>query len=115
VTSQPRNSSYWLLPEASGRELAFTAVIEMVKIAAEARMKSLVLDIEGENAASMRVAEHLGAERRTPTRLQTDRFGDDCTMVVFVLPTRSSAPVHFRYGLNRESQLNRSARVLPEA
>lgn len=80
--------SYWLLPDARGRGLAFTAVTEMMKIAADAGLKSLVLDIEEENAASIRVAERLGAERRTPTRLDTDRFGDDWTMVVYVLPVR---------------------------
>jgi RimJ/RimL family protein N-acetyltransferase len=80
--------SYWLLPAARGRGLAFTAVTEMINIAADAGLSSLVLDIEEENAASIRVAEHLGAERRAPTRLQTDRFGHDWTMVVYVLPVR---------------------------
>ena len=51
-------------------------------------LKSLVLDIEEENAASIRVAERLGAERRNPTRVHTDRFGDDWTMVVYVLHVR---------------------------
>jgi RimJ/RimL family protein N-acetyltransferase len=59
-----------------------------MNIAADAGLKSLVLDIEEENSASIRVAEHLGAERRTPTRLHTDRFGDDWTMVLYVLPVR---------------------------
>jgi RimJ/RimL family protein N-acetyltransferase len=89
TSDQPAGElSYWLLPEARGRGLAFTAVTEMLKIVADAGLKSLVLDIEGENAASIRVAERLGAERRTPTRLHTDRFGDDWTMVVYVLPVR---------------------------
>jgi [ribosomal protein S5]-alanine N-acetyltransferase len=80
--------SYWLLPEARGRGLAFTAVTEMTKIAADLGLKSLVLDIEEENAASIRVAEHLGAERRSPTRRHTDRFGEDWTMVVYLLSVR---------------------------
>jgi len=87
ASDQPAGElSYWLLPDARGRGLAFTAVGEMMKIAADAGLKSLVLDIEEENAASIRVAEHLGAERRTPTRRHADRFGHDWTMVVYVLP-----------------------------
>jgi RimJ/RimL family protein N-acetyltransferase len=80
--------SYWLLTEARGRGLAAAAVTEMMSVAANAGLKSLVLDIEEENAASIRVAEHLGAERRTPSRLHTDRFGDEWTMVVYVLSVR---------------------------
>jgi RimJ/RimL family protein N-acetyltransferase len=80
--------SYWLIPDARGRGLAFTAVSEMMKIAADAGLKSLVLDIEEENVASIRVAERLGAARRTPTRPHTDRFGNDWTMVVYVLTVR---------------------------
>lgn len=89
TSDQPAGElSYWLLPEARGRGLAFSAVTEMVQIAADAGLKSLVLDIEEDNTASMRVAERLGAERRTPTRLHTDRFGHDWRMVVYVLPVR---------------------------
>jgi RimJ/RimL family protein N-acetyltransferase len=77
--------SYWLLPEARGRGLAFTAVTEMVKIVSGAGLRSLVLDIEEGNAASVRVAERLGAARRMPTRTETDRFGNDRTTVVYVL------------------------------
>jgi RimJ/RimL family protein N-acetyltransferase len=77
--------SYWLLPEARGRGLAFTAVTEMVKLVAGAGLRSLVLDIEEGNTASMRVAERLGAVRRMPTRSETDRFGEDRTMVAYVL------------------------------
>jgi RimJ/RimL family protein N-acetyltransferase len=80
--------SYWLLPDARGRGLAFTAVTEIMPIAANAGLKSLVLDIEEENAASIRVAERLGAARRSPSRIHTDRFGDDWTMVVYVLHVR---------------------------
>jgi RimJ/RimL family protein N-acetyltransferase len=89
TSDQPAGElSYWLLPEARGRGLAYTAVNEMMKIAADAGLRSLVLDIEEENTASIRVAEHLGAERRAPTRRHTDRFGDDWTMVVYVLAVR---------------------------
>jgi RimJ/RimL family protein N-acetyltransferase len=77
--------SYWLLPDARGQGLALAAVTEMKQIAAEAELKSLVLDIEEGNLASIRVAERLGAERRSPARLHTDRFGNDRTMVVYVL------------------------------
>jgi RimJ/RimL family protein N-acetyltransferase len=80
--------SYWLLPDARGRGLALTAVTEMMEIAANAGLKSLVLDIEEENVASIRVAERVGAARRTPTRVHRDRFGDDWTMVVYVLHVR---------------------------
>jgi RimJ/RimL family protein N-acetyltransferase len=80
--------SYWLLPDARGRGLAFAAVAEMMKIAADAGLNSLVLDIEEENVASIRVAERLGAARRIPTRAHTDRFGNDWTMVVYVLRVR---------------------------
>ncbi len=49
TSDQPAGElSYWLLPGARGRGLAFTAVTEMVKIAANAGLKSLVLDIERE-------------------------------------------------------------------
>ncbi len=78
--------SFWLVPDARGRGLAIAAIVEMIRIAANAGLKSLVLDIEVGNVASMRVAERLGAERRTPTRVHTDRFGKDRTMVVYVLP-----------------------------
>lgn len=80
--------SFWLLPEARGRGLAFAAIIEMMEIAADAGLKSLVLDIEEGNGASIRVAERIGAARRTPTRVHTDRFGEDRTMVVYVLRVR---------------------------
>jgi RimJ/RimL family protein N-acetyltransferase len=86
TSDQPAGElSYWLLPEARGRGLAFAAVTQMMKIAAIAGLNSLVLDIEDGNVASIRVAERLGAERRLPTRIHTDRFGHDWTMVVYVL------------------------------
>jgi RimJ/RimL family protein N-acetyltransferase len=48
-------------------------------------VRSVVLDIEEDNAASMRVAERLGAERREPWRVELDRTGVPRTLVVFVL------------------------------
>jgi len=77
--------SYWLLPEARGRGLAVAAVTRMMEIAADAGLKSLVLDIEEENLASIQVADRLGASRRAPTRRHIDRFGDAWTMVVYIL------------------------------
>ena len=77
--------SFWLLPDARGRGLASAAITEIMKIAAEAGLKSLVLDIEEANLASIHVAERLGAARRTPTRKHADRFGDARTMVIYVL------------------------------
>jgi RimJ/RimL family protein N-acetyltransferase len=68
--------------------LAVTAVTEMMKIAANAGLTSLVLDIEEENSASIRVAERLGAARRSPTRVDTDRFDTDRTMVIYILGLR---------------------------
>lgn len=80
--------SYWLLPHARGRGLAVAAVTQMMEIAVQAGLKSLVLDIEEDNLASIRVADRLGAARRAPTRRHTDRFGNDWTMVVYVLHVR---------------------------
>lgn len=89
TSDQPAGElSYWLLPDARGRGMAFTAVTAMMEIAANAGLKSLVLDIEEENVASMHVAERLGAARRSPTRVHEDRFGNDWTMVVYVLHVR---------------------------
>lgn len=89
ATDQPAGElSYWLVPEARGRGLAVAAVTEMMEIAANAGLKSLVLDIEDGNAASVRVADRLGAVRRDPTRVHADRFGENWTMVVHVLQLR---------------------------
>ena len=50
TSDQPAGAlSYWLLPEARGRGLAFTAVTKLMKIAADVGLTSLVLDIEEEN------------------------------------------------------------------
>jgi RimJ/RimL family protein N-acetyltransferase len=89
ASDQPAGElSYWLLPDARGRGLALAAVTQMTEIAANAGLKSLVLDIEEDNLASIRVAERLGAARRAPTRVHADRFGNDWTMVVYVLHVR---------------------------
>jgi RimJ/RimL family protein N-acetyltransferase len=80
--------SYWVLPEARGRGLAFAAVTAMMKIVANTGLRSVVLDIEEGNVASMRVAERLGAARRSPERRHMDRFGDARTMVTYVLRVR---------------------------
>ena len=89
ASDQPAGElSYWLLPDARGRGVAFTAVTEMMEIGASTGLKSLVFDVEEENVASIRVAERLGAARRSPTRVHTDRFGNHWTMVVYVLHVR---------------------------
>lgn len=71
------------------RGLAADAVTEMLEIAAGSELRSVVLDIEEHNLASVRVAERLGAERRG-TRKQVDRGGVTRTMVVCVLPVSSA-------------------------
>jgi RimJ/RimL family protein N-acetyltransferase len=48
-------------------------------------VRSVALDIEEGNAASMRVGGRLGAERREPWRVELDRGGVPRTLVVFVL------------------------------
>jgi RimJ/RimL family protein N-acetyltransferase len=89
TSDQPAGElSYWLLPDARGRGLASTAVTEMIRIVAYMGLRSLVLDIEERNADSIRVAERLGAVRRNPTRIHTDRFASDRTMVTYVLRVR---------------------------
>ena len=83
--------SYWLLPEARGRGLAYDAVRLMVStVAAASGLRTVALDIEDGNAPSIRLAERLGAERRSPTRQHPDRFGATHTMVVYVLPVAGS-------------------------
>jgi RimJ/RimL family protein N-acetyltransferase len=78
--------SYWLLPQARGRGLASAAVRLMLRdVLPGTGLRSVVLDIEEGNAASMRVGERLGAERRSPTRVETDRSGVPRTLVVHVL------------------------------
>jgi RimJ/RimL family protein N-acetyltransferase len=79
--------SYWLVPTARGRGLAYAAVRLMIESVVPALgLRSLVLDIEEGNVPSMRLAERLGAERRHPSRLHPGRCGDLHTFVVYVLP-----------------------------
>ncbi len=78
--------SYWLVPDARGRGLAYDAIRLMLQsVAPGLGLRSIVLDIEDGNVPSIRLAERLGAERRTPTRVHPGRFGDPHTMVVYVL------------------------------
>jgi ribosomal-protein-alanine N-acetyltransferase len=78
--------SYWLVPEARGRGLACAAVRMMISsVLVATGLRSVVLDIEAGNDPSMRLAERLGAERRSPTRVETDRSGTARTLVVYVL------------------------------
>ena len=58
----------------------------MSSVIATTGLRSVVLDIEISNIASARVAERLGAERRNPPRVETDRMGNPRTLVVYVLP-----------------------------
>lgn len=48
-------------------------------------VRSVVLDIETDNLASIRVAERVGAVRREPPRVQPDRHGIPRTLVVFIV------------------------------
>jgi ribosomal-protein-alanine N-acetyltransferase len=78
--------SYWLLPDARRRGLAQAAVRTMLRsVVAGTGLRSVVLDIEEGNAASTRVAARLGAERRSPPRVEVDRAGVPRTLVVHVL------------------------------
>jgi RimJ/RimL family protein N-acetyltransferase len=78
--------SYWVLPHARGHGVASAAVIAMLAIAHElGGIRSVVLDIEIDNAASIHVAERVGATRRAPTRVQQDRNGVPRTLAVFLL------------------------------
>jgi RimJ/RimL family protein N-acetyltransferase len=87
ASDQPAGElSYWLLPSARGRGLAYAAVrLMMTTVVVGSGMRSVVLDIEEGNLPSIRLAERLGAERRSPTRVHPDRFGAPHTMVVYVL------------------------------
>ncbi len=82
--------SYWLVPAARGRGLAGAAVTAMLATEVPgSAMRSVVLDIEETNAASIRLAERLGAQRREPSRVAIDRTGQPRRMVVYVLPSTS--------------------------
>jgi RimJ/RimL family protein N-acetyltransferase len=54
-------------------------------VVSDAGLRSLVLDIEEGNAASIRLAERLGARRRDPARVKDDRQGVARTLVVYVV------------------------------
>lgn len=78
--------SYWLVPQARGRGLAYAAVrMMMASLVGGAGVRSVVLDIEAGNVASRRLAERLGAQRRAPTRVEVDRTGVPRTLAVYVL------------------------------
>ncbi|HET9103276.1 MAG TPA: GNAT family N-acetyltransferase [Solirubrobacteraceae bacterium] len=77
--------SYWIVPQARGRGLARAAVRAMLPLVARAGLRTVVLDIELDNHASLRVAAHLGAERRAPARVEPDRAGVPRTLAVHVL------------------------------
>jgi RimJ/RimL family protein N-acetyltransferase len=79
--------SYWLVPEVRGRGLGYAAVQMMISDVVPATgLRSVVLDIEADNAPSMGLAERLGAQRRSPSRVKVDRLGVPRTLVVHVLP-----------------------------
>jgi len=78
--------SYWVLPQARGRGVAGAAVALMLNRARRlGGVSSVVLDIEVDNLASVRVAQRLGAQRRQPERVEVDREGVKRTLVVFVI------------------------------
>jgi RimJ/RimL family protein N-acetyltransferase len=88
ASDQPAGElGYWLVPDARGRGLAYAAVRLMLdSVVAGMGLRSVVLDIETDNAASLRLAERLGAQRRSPTRVKVDRTGTPRTLAVYVLP-----------------------------
>jgi RimJ/RimL family protein N-acetyltransferase len=57
----------------------------LTTVMAGSGLRSVVLDIEEGNLASMRVADRLGAERRAPVRVKPDRFGVERTLAAYVL------------------------------
>ncbi|HEY1716557.1 MAG TPA: GNAT family N-acetyltransferase [Solirubrobacteraceae bacterium] len=78
--------SYWVLPDARGRGVAAAAAAAMLDIAREMTdVHTVVLDIETDNLASIRVAERVGAIRREPSRVQNDRAGVPRTLAVFIV------------------------------
>ena len=83
--------SYWLVPEAGGRGLAYAGVrLMMASVVAGTGLRSVVLDIEAGNVASARLVERLGAERRSPTRVEIDRSVVARILVVYVLPVAAT-------------------------
>jgi RimJ/RimL family protein N-acetyltransferase len=84
--------SYWLVPAARGRGIARAAVEAMMNsVLPTTGLRSVVLDIEDDNEASLRLAERLGAERRHPARVKVDRVGIPRTLIVCVLPVITPA------------------------
>lgn len=84
--------SYWLVPAARGHGRAQAAIEQMMDIVgAETELRSVVLDIEVTNAASLRLARRVGAQRRSPTRIEHDRQGTARELAVHVLRVRSPA------------------------
>jgi [ribosomal protein S5]-alanine N-acetyltransferase len=77
--------SYWLLPAARGHGLAAAAVRAMMESIVGTSLRSVVLDVEVTNTASLHLAHRLGADRREPERLEFDRAGVPRKLVVFVL------------------------------
>jgi RimJ/RimL family protein N-acetyltransferase len=78
--------SYWVLPDARGRGIATGAAFAALQLARELRvMRSVVLDIEIDNAASLHIAERIGGQRRAPTRVERDRRGDPRTLAVYLV------------------------------
>lgn len=78
--------SYWVLPRARGRGVATAAATAMLELAAHIDgIRSVVLDIEIANSASIRVAERAGAMRREPPRIEHDRFGVPRRLAVFIV------------------------------
>lgn len=78
--------SYWVLPQARGRGVATAAARAMLDMACGMEgIRSVVLDIEIGNLASIRVAERLGATRREPTRVEHDRHGIPRELAVFII------------------------------
>lgn len=62
--------SCWVLRDARGRGVASAAVAAILHRARRLEaLRSVVLDIEADNVASLRVAERLGAQRRQPNGL----------------------------------------------
>jgi RimJ/RimL family protein N-acetyltransferase len=83
--------SYWLVPAARGRGLAGAAIrLMMNSIVSATELRSVVLDIEPGNAPSVRLAQRLGAQRRSPSRVEVDRTGKPRELVVFVLQSPTS-------------------------
>lgn len=83
--------SYWLIPDARGHGVAEAAVRSMMTtVIPQLDIASLVFDIEPSNAASIKLAQRLGAQRRFPSRIERDRAGVPRELVVFVLPLNAT-------------------------